>query len=37
VDKYRVEAYAAEPTPANSMNEKTLVDPQAVAKRSGAP
>ncbi len=28
--QYRVEAYAAEPTPANSMNEKTLVDPQAV-------
>ena len=41
--QYRVEAYAAEPTPANSMNEKTLVDPQAVGeairravKRSGA-
>ncbi|MDE2220669.1 MAG: type IV pilus assembly protein PilM, partial [Gammaproteobacteria bacterium] len=40
---YRVESYAAEPTPANSMNEKTLVDPQAVGeairravKRSGA-
>ena len=41
--QYRVESYAAEPTPANSMNEKTLVDPQAVGeairramKRSGA-
>ena len=40
---YRVESYAAEPTPANSMNEKTIVDPQAVGeairravKRSGA-
>jgi len=30
--QYRVEAYAAEPTPANSMNEKTLVDPQAVGE-----
>ena len=41
--QYRVESYAAEPTPPNSMNEKTLVDPQAVGeairraiKRSGA-
>jgi type IV pilus assembly protein PilM len=41
--QYRVESYAAEPTPANAMNEKTLVDPQAVGeairravKRSGA-
>jgi type IV pilus assembly protein PilM len=41
--QYRVESYAAEPTPATSMNEKTLVDPQAVGeairravKRSGA-
>ena len=41
--QYRVESYAAEPTPPNAMNEKTLVDPQAVGdairravKRSGA-
>ena len=41
--QYRVESYAAEPTPANSMNEKSLVDPQAIGdairravKRSGA-
>ncbi len=41
--EYRVESYAAEPTPPNSMNEKTLVDPEAVGeairravKRSGA-
>jgi len=41
--QYRVESYAAEPTPPNSMNEKTLVDPEAVGeairravKRSGA-
>ncbi|HEX9138981.1 MAG TPA: pilus assembly protein PilM [Steroidobacteraceae bacterium] len=41
--QYRVEAYAAEPTPPNSMNEKSIVDPQAVGdainravKRSGA-
>ncbi|MGA2862398.1 MAG: pilus assembly protein PilM [Steroidobacteraceae bacterium] len=41
--QYRVEAYAAEPTPTNAMNEKTLVDPEAVGeairravKRSGA-
>src|SRR3984885_10455971 len=41
--QYRVEAYAAEPTPANAMNEKTIVDPDAVGeairravKRSGA-
>jgi len=41
--QYVVESYAAEATPANSMNEKTLVDPQAVGeairravKRSGA-
>ena len=41
--RYVVESYAAEATPANSMNEKTLVDPQAVGeairravKRSGA-
>jgi type IV pilus assembly protein PilM len=40
---YRVESYAAEPTPPNAMNEKTLVDPDAVGeaikravKRSGA-
>src|SRR5580700_8495986 len=40
---YRVESYAAEPTPPNAMNEKTLVDPEAVGeairravKRSGA-
>src|ERR1700723_907511 len=38
-----VESYAAEPTPTNAMNEKTLVDPEAVGeairravKRSGA-
>jgi type IV pilus assembly protein PilM len=41
--QYRVESYAAEPTPPNAMNEKTLVDPDAVGdairraiKRSGA-
>ena len=41
--QYRVESYAAEPTPTNAMNEKTLVDPEAVGeairravKRSGA-
>jgi type IV pilus assembly protein PilM len=41
--QYRVESYAAEPTPPNAMNEKTLVDPQVVGeaikraiKRSGA-
>src|SRR5271170_6529335 len=41
--QYRVESYAAEPTPPNAMNEKTLVDPEAVGeaiqravKRSGA-
>jgi type IV pilus assembly protein PilM len=40
---YRVESYAAEPTPANSINEKAIVDAQAVGeairravKRSGA-
>ena len=27
--QYRVESYAAEPTPTNAMNEKTLVDPEA--------
>ena len=31
-DGYRVESYAAEPTPANAMNEKTLVDPTAVGE-----
>ncbi len=41
--QYRVESYAAEATPANSMNEKTQVDPETVGasirravKRSGA-
>ncbi|HEX4376357.1 MAG TPA: pilus assembly protein PilM [Steroidobacteraceae bacterium] len=41
--QYRVESYAAEPTPANAINEKTIVDPEAVGeairravKRSGA-
>ncbi len=41
--QYRVEAYAAEATPPNAMNEKTIVDPEAVGegirraiKRSGA-
>src|SRR5690348_14557158 len=41
--QYKVESYAAEPTPPNAMNEKTLVDPQAIGeairravKRSGA-
>jgi len=41
--QYRVEADAAEPTPPNAMNEKTIVDPEAVGegirraiKRSGA-
>ena len=42
-DTYRVEAYAAEATPLNSVNEKAIVDAQAVGeavrraiKRSGA-
>jgi type IV pilus assembly protein PilM len=41
--QYRVEAYAAEPTPANAMNEKSLVDAEAIGqairravKRAGA-
>jgi type IV pilus assembly protein PilM len=41
--QYRVEAYAAEATPANAINEKTIVDAEAVGeairravKRSGA-
>ncbi len=41
--QYRVESYAAEPTPANSMNEKNIVDGEAVGeairravKRAGA-
>ncbi len=41
--QYRVESYAAEPTPANSINEKTIVDAEAVGeairravKRAGA-
>jgi len=41
--QYRVESYAAEPTPPNAINEKTIVDPEAVGeairravKRSGA-
>jgi type IV pilus assembly protein PilM len=41
--QYRVESYAAEPTPQNSMNEKAIVDADAVgeaigraAKRAGA-
>jgi type IV pilus assembly protein PilM len=41
--QYRVESYAAEPTPANAMNEKSIVDPEAIGeairravKRSGA-
>jgi len=41
--QYRVEAYAAEPMPVNSINEKTIVDAEAVGeairrafKRSGA-
>jgi type IV pilus assembly protein PilM len=41
--QYRVESYAAEPTPPNSINEKSVVDPEAVGeairravKRSGA-
>jgi type IV pilus assembly protein PilM len=41
--QYRVESYAAEPTPANSINEKAIVDANAVGdaikravKRSGA-
>ena len=40
--QYRVESYAAEPTPANSINESSVVDPDAVGeaikravKRSG--
>ncbi|MFK8029211.1 MAG: pilus assembly protein PilM [Gammaproteobacteria bacterium] len=42
-DSYRVESYAAEPTPVNSINEKAIVDVDAVGeavrravKRSGA-
>ena len=42
-DRYRLEAYAAEPTPVNSVNEKAIVDVEAVGeavrrayKRSGA-
>ncbi len=41
--QYRVESYAAEPTPPNAINEKSIVDPEAVGdairravKRSGA-
>ncbi|MEZ5497815.1 MAG: pilus assembly protein PilM [Steroidobacteraceae bacterium] len=41
--QYRVESYAAEPTPLNAMNEKAIVDAEAVgeairraAKRAGA-
>ena len=41
--QYRVEAYAAEPTPQNAINEKAIVDAEAVgeairraAKRAGA-
>ena len=41
--QYRVEAYAAEPTPHSAINEKAIVDAQAVGeaikraiKRSGA-
>ncbi|NND60872.1 MAG: pilus assembly protein PilM [Gammaproteobacteria bacterium] len=41
--RYRVEAYAAQPTPLNSVNEKAIIDPDAVGeavriahKRSGA-
>jgi len=41
--QYRVESYAAEPTPQNAMNEKAIVDAEAVgeairraAKRAGA-
>src|ERR1700761_70043 len=41
--QYRVEAYAAEPTPQNAVNEKAIVDSEAVGeairraiKRSGA-
>jgi type IV pilus assembly protein PilM len=42
-DGYRVESYAAEPSPPNSINEKAIVDAQAVGeavrravKRAGA-
>ena len=42
-DTYRVESYAAEPSPANAINEKAIVDAQAVGdavrratKRAGA-
>lgn len=31
-DEYRVEAYAGEATPANSINEKIIVDPEAVGE-----
>ena len=30
--QYRVEAYAAEPTPQNAVNEKTMVDAEAVGE-----
>ena len=42
-DSYRVESYAAEPSPPNAINEKAIVDAQAVGeavrravKRAGA-
>ena len=31
-DGYRVESYAAEPSPPNSINEKAIVDAQAVGE-----
>src|SRR6185503_13617086 len=37
--EYRVESYAAEPTPQNAINEKAIVDSEAVAgaiRRAGA-
>ena len=35
--QYRVESYAAEPTPPNSINEKAIVDARRSAKPSSAP
>ena len=34
--QYRVESYAAEPTPHNAINEKAIVDAEAVAQISRA-
>ena len=34
--QYRVESYAAEPTPHNAINEKAIVDAEAVGEAIGA-